>query len=97
MRILARNARFGHKEFDLVAKDDDFIVFVEVKTSRTDKYGDPSEWVTARKQRRLVQAAQLYMQKNRLVDVPVRFDVVTVKVADSETIVEYYPDAFPAG
>jgi len=94
MRILHRNLRLGRIEFDIIAKDEDSIVFVEVKTSRTHSYGDPVEWVTIQKQRRMAHAAKLYLQKFRILETPVRFDVVTVVALGTKNQIEHFRDAF---
>lgn len=68
--------RFG--EIDLVAEKGDLIVFVEVKTRSSSRHAEPREAVTREKQRRLIYAAQSFIQQNDLGDCPMRFDVVEV-------------------
>ena len=75
MRIIVRNYRTTQGEVDLVARDGDTVVFVEVKTRRR---GEPAEAVTAEKQRRLTLAAMHFLKRHRLLEHSARFDVITV-------------------
>ena len=74
-RIRERNFRCKFGEVDLIAEKDGYLVFVEVKYRSTARYGMPSEAVDARKQKRIRQAAQLYLQRTGQADRPLRFDV----------------------
>lgn len=76
--LLARNYRYGHYELDLVMRQRDTIVFVEVKARSSTAHGLPAEFVTAQKRRRTWIAAQAYLQQNGLTDAPARIDVVEV-------------------
>ena len=77
--ILARNFRFGRNaEIDIIAAINDTIVFVEVKTRSSEKFGTPAEAVTLRKQQKIITAAKNYLQKNSLFEKSCRFDVVEV-------------------
>ncbi len=90
--VLHRNWRFGHKEIDIVVRKNKLIVFVEVKSSTTKKFGHPVERVDNRKVANLTQAASAYLVENEISGCDLRFDVVTF-VAGS---LEHYPDAFEA-
>ena len=74
--ILDRNFNVHGGEIDIIAKDGDYVVFVEVKTRTNEDYGGGLEAVNYTKQQRLIKAAQIYML--RLGDVPARFDVLVV-------------------
>ena len=63
-RLLERNLHWGHLELDLVVENDDFIVFVEVKTRKNNLFGEPESFVTLQKQRNMIRAANGYVQKN---------------------------------
>ena len=89
---LCRNYHFGHKEIDLVMRDGDVTVFVEVKARSSSAYGTPAAFVTARKRALLAAAAQAYLQQNDLSDAPARFDVVEVYL--SEKRIRHIPNAF---
>ena len=82
MRIVARQARSGLGEIDLVAVDGRTVVFVEVKTRRSHEMGHPLEAITGAKQRRLCRAALAYLRRNHLLDCDARFDAVAVTVAE---------------
>lgn len=74
-----RNYRCAAGELDLVMRDGDTLVFVEVRARRDTRYGGAAASVDTRKQHRIVLAAQHYLQRQRLYDkVPCRFDVVCV-------------------
>jgi putative endonuclease len=79
--ILARRYRTRHGEIDVVARDGETTVFVEVKARTTGEFGGPAVAVTPWKQRRLVSMATDYLARHRLTDRPCRFDVVTVDEA----------------
>lgn len=78
-RILGRRVRVGRKdEFDIIARDDGQVVFVEVKTRRSESFGRPVAAVNKAKRLRMSRAAVRYL-KERRVRVPLfRFDVIEV-------------------
>lgn len=82
-QILARQVRYVGAELDIVAKERDTIVFVEVKTRRNLTHGLPSQAVNFRKQRQIAKAAQSYLDRHNLWDKPCRFDVAEVYVQPS--------------
>ena len=77
-RILERNFSCRAGEVDIIASQDDMIVFVEVKTRSSERYGSPSEAVSAAKQGKIVKTALYYMQSKRLLDYMCRFDVIEI-------------------
>ncbi len=93
LAVLEYNWRSGHKEIDIVAKERDVLVFVEVKARRNVVYGDATEAVTPQKMRNVILAAEAYMKRYN-VDSPVRFDVVTVVPNGDSHIIEHVRDAF---
>jgi putative endonuclease len=95
--ILERRWRLRGGEIDIVARDGDTVVFVEVKARDGSAFGEGSEAVTVRKQRRIVQLALGYLARHRLVDVPCRFDVVSIAIDRVPPVVEVYQNAFDAG
>lgn len=77
--IKERNFRCKIGEIDIVALDDGYLVFVEVKYRSSNKYGEPEYAIGKAKQNKIYKVAQFYMLKNRLpADTPVRFDAVTI-------------------
>ena len=80
-KILAQNYRSGRGEIDLVAQDSDCIVFVEVKTRRSLKFGLPQAAVTTQKQRQISKIALRYLQAHNRFDAPCRFDVIAIHLS----------------
>lgn len=97
-RIVERGYRRPSGEIDLVALDGRTIVFVEVKTRRSNRRGSPAEAVDRKKQVRLTRAAAAYLKRRRLLDQPARFDVVSVvwTTDDAEPEVRHFRAAFDA-
>lgn len=79
--ILEQNYRAVRGEIDLVVQDGDCIVFVEVKTRRSLKFGLPQAAVTAQKQRQISKVALAYLQTHNLLDAPCRFDVIAIHLS----------------
>ena len=78
-QILCRNFRCRQGEIDIIARDRDYLVFIEVKYRRDEHEGDPAEAVDARKQQRIRKAALSYLYENQLsMDTACRFDVVAI-------------------
>jgi putative endonuclease len=94
--VLARRYRTRHGEIDIVARDGETIVFVEVKVKERAEFGSAAEAVTLRKQRRVISMAVDYLARNRLTSRPCRFDVVAIDGADEEATLTYYRGAFVA-
>jgi putative endonuclease len=92
--ILARNYRCPLGEIDLIALDRRTIAFVEVKARRADSMVSPLASVTAPQQRRIVRAATYYLNRHRLLDRLVRFDIVGVWLDGARTRCEVVRDAF---
>ena len=77
-KVLLRNFRSGKAEIDIVARDKDWLVFVEVKTRVTEDFGLPSEKVDQEKQRNVSKAALDYLRRLGNPRIHFRFDVVEV-------------------
>lgn len=93
--ILERNWECFAGEADIIAKDDDTVVFVEVKTRKGCDHGFPSEAVTAAKRHRYEKIALAYLAECEEVDAPVRFDVVSIVVVSSrKAVVRHQINAF---
>jgi putative endonuclease len=103
IEILERNYRFGHKEIDIIGKDKNTIVFIEVKTGRSKNFGSPQERVNLKKQKSMIDVAQDYIQKNDLRDFDFRFDVVAInfergdRSQDAFASIEHIKNAFMVG
>lgn len=91
------NWRQGHLEADLIAYDGEILVFIEVKTRRSKRFGSPVESVTGSKQAALARAAAAYMTKvNHQWEI--RFDVVSILLEPGKEIeIFHYKDAFFPG
>ncbi|MGN0161217.1 MAG: YraN family protein [Lachnospiraceae bacterium] len=76
--ILERNYRCKLGEIDLIGMDGSYYVFIEVKFRKDASFGEPFEAVDVKKQKRIRKACSWYLMEKRLVDVPVRFDVVGI-------------------
>jgi len=80
--IVARNVWLRGAELDLVARDGDVVVFVEVRSRSHRRFGSPVETVGARKIARVARAAHAFLVLHRLAAAPARFDVVGVEWQD---------------
>lgn len=95
-QLLARNFRTRLGEIDLIVQAGDSIIFVEVRYRGQDRFGSASESVTARKQARVIAAAQYFLQRHpQAANRPCRFDVITVNGPDGAT--EWIKNAFQTG
>ncbi len=92
--VVERNYRCPLGEIDLIAVNKQAVVFVEVKTRRVDTSGAPLESVNAIKQRRLKRAALHYLNKHRLHDRDVQFDVVGISLGSNPPSVRHVRHAF---
>jgi putative endonuclease len=93
-RILERNYRTKLGEIDIIAKDHDTIVFIEVKTRRSEHYGSPKWAVTPKKQRKISMVALLYLKSTRQSRARARFDVVSIGLLEENTRIELIKNAF---
>jgi putative endonuclease len=99
MRVLARSFRTRSGEIDLIARDGEVLVFIEVKARASLSWGRPSEAVGWRKRARLERAARLFLLRQDLhPEPPCRFDVVEVLARPGEPwTFRHLEDAFRAG
>lgn len=98
LRILARRYATPVGELDLVARDGETIVFIEVKTRRDRRLADPQDAVGLPKQRKLLSAAQWFLHRKRWEDRPCRFDVVSIVLPlQGGPEIEHFPEAFLPG
>jgi len=94
--ILTRRYRQRGGELDIVARDGEAIVFVEVKAREGHDYGEASEAVTRRKRSRMTQLALDYLTRHNLTKSPCRFDVVAIHIENELPVIEVYQNAFDA-
>jgi putative endonuclease len=76
-KILAKNWFWDHREIDIIARQADEIVIVEVKTREGDYFEEPWEAVSTRKIRNIVEAAEAWLLQEK-VDLETRFDVISI-------------------
>lgn len=94
-RIVARNWRCPLGEIDIIARDGEALVFIEVKTRTHSAYGSPAAAVTLKKQRQVCKAAQCYLAEHDLFETPARFDVIAIMPGkDCGHQIEHIPAAF---
>ncbi|MFH1008073.1 MAG: ribonuclease HII [Candidatus Latescibacterota bacterium] len=96
-RILERNWRDASGELDLVARFEEILVFVEVKTGKAAAFGPPESWVTGAKQRQIVRVAQAYLLAQEIGEADIRFDVVGIEIAGKARRIVHIEDAFWEG
>lgn len=93
--ILERNWKCKAGEADIIARDDDTLVFVEVKSRRDCDKGMPAEAVTKAKRERYERIAASYLAATDVLDVRVRFDIVSILVIPPDrALVRHNIDAF---
>lgn len=97
LKLLARNVRAGRGEIDAIMRDGGTLVFVEVRSRRSSKFGGAAETVGAIKQRRLIAAAHRFLQTHGPYrDSPCRFDVVEILGEENGAELKWIRDAFQA-
>jgi putative endonuclease len=95
--ILERNWRLGKAEIDIIAKDEDALVFVEVKTRSTDAFGAPESFLSPRQAQLIAAAAAAYMEQIGH-DWELRFDVISIILdEDGSYRLQHLRDAFFPG
>jgi putative endonuclease len=93
-KILKRNYRYGHKEIDIIAREDDTIVFIEVKAGRSKDFGAPQERVNLKKQRNLTETAFHFIQQEKVTGCDFRFDVLAIDYRGGKEEVDHIRNAF---
>jgi len=92
-RILHRNWRSGKREIDIVAENNEYVVFVEVKTRSENFQDDPRNAVNSEKQRSMIYAADSYIRRYNI-NKESRFDVVTVISGGKSSEIQHIENAF---
>lgn len=87
--ILEKNYRYKKAEIDIIVKNELFIVFVEVKTRKNNKFGNPEDTVSERKIELFQDAAEHYMLENNI-NLNLRFDIIAI----TDVEIEHFEDAF---
>ena len=92
--IISTNFRNKLGQIDVIAKDKKTICFVEVKTRRSQRFGQPTEAVELSKQRKISQVALMFLKQNKLLNSPARFDVISISHPDIQPDVKLIKNAF---
>lgn len=78
-KILKQNYRYGRLgEIDIIALENDYVCFIEVKTRSSTLFGTPAEAVNYKKQNKIKKLAQIFLKENNLSDKPLRFDILEI-------------------
>jgi putative endonuclease len=95
--ILATNWRSGKAEIDIIAKDFDHLVFIEVKSRSYDTLGKPENAVNAKKEQMIIRGATSYMDQHNY-EGKIRFDVISIILRSEQDFdLEHFEDAFFPG
>jgi len=92
-KIIEKSWHFKHKEVDIIAKINDTLIFIEVKSRTTAYWGNPEEFVSKQKQRFIIAAAENYVE-TRQFSGDVRFDIIAIIFDKNNYTLEYIENAF---
>lgn len=92
--IIATKYRTKTGEIDIIAKDKDCLVFVEVKTRRSTIYGFPAEAVNFRKQQKIINTALCFLNQRGITDCACRFDILEVYLTKESIQCNHIINAF---
>ncbi len=92
-KIVERNYRFDRAEIDIIAQKEEILAIVEVKARTNTNYGNPKDFITEKKIKRIVKAANHYVITNEL-DVEVRFDIISIVSNSKDYSIDFINNAF---
>ncbi len=92
--IIAQNYRQKIGEIDIISLYHDIIVFTEVKTRQTKRFGPPSTAVNGSKQNKIKKLANYFLQENELFNYNIRFDVITISITEEKRVIKHFINAF---
>lgn len=92
--IVARNYRVKRQEIDIVAKEKDTYIFVEVKSRSSSDFGFPEDFVSPQQEGRIRNAAIHFLTEQNIEAKDIRFDVVSILVHEHDIEIEHFEDAF---
>lgn len=92
-KVVERNFECNQGEIDIIAKDKEELVFIEVKTRTDISYGEASEAVTNTKKRHLINSIKYYIYKQKLENQPIRIDVAEVYINKGKVKINYMKQA----
>lgn len=99
LKILKRNYHSKYGEIDIIAKDDKYIIFCEVKTRNDSAFSKPAEAVDEEKQKKILKTAVDYLQINKELNLQPRFDVIEIiyevaKKGEKTKLINHIENAF---
>lgn len=92
-KVVERNFECNQGEIDIIAKDKEELVFIEVKTRTDISYGEASKAVTNTKKRHLINSIKYYIYKQKLENQPIRIDVAEVYINKGKVKINYIKQA----
>ncbi len=92
-KVIERNYRTPYGEIDIIAYDNDVLVFIEVKTRSQNRYGSPAEAITKIKAKHIYRSAEYYVLKHHLEKASIRFDVIEIMKEKGNTIIHKISNA----
>ena len=93
-KIIQRNYRCRLGEIDIIAKDDDTIVFIEVRTKQNENFGSPQDSVTSTKISKISKTALRFIQEKNLSGFSYRFDFIAITFSQGKPNIEHIENAF---
>lgn len=93
-KILETNYRTRFGEIDIIARDKNTLVFIEVKARKSKRYGNPKLAVTPKKQKTISMVALSYLQSKDMMESKARFDVVAIMDMGDRPVIEIVKNAF---
>jgi len=93
--VKAVNWRSGRDELDIIAEYENTLIIIEVKTRKSDYHGRPEEFVTKSKQKRIIKAANDYIERNDI-STETRFDIIAILLNGGNIEIDHIEDAFYA-
>lgn len=96
-KVIAQNFRTKLGEIDIIAEKDDFLVFIEVKTRKSTRYGIPKEYVTKSKIERIFKTASIYLSEKKSWHKKIRFDVIGIILDGGDIKIEHEKDCIQCG
>ena len=95
MKFISRNFHSSHGEIDLIMEDGNSLVFVEVKTRKNRRYGEPAEAITKYKKQHIRYTTNIFLLKQGIKNRRIRFDVVEIMMAEGREIkIRHIKNAF---
>ncbi len=92
--IVARNYTISHNEIDIIAKEGNYLVFVEVRSKSGTGYGKPEESLSVGKRKQVRKAAEMYLMQNPYINLLIRLDFIGVTFTNEKPIINHLKNAF---